>query len=381
MMDIPGEVIALFTENGTAILYNVFSRTCLALSPEALAEFQRLAAGRAPGEGPFTVWETGRFSNEDGLLADPTRILRDARDWPPPLSLSGKELAALLRERHLLVEDREEYLARFKPKSGLLDFVHFGNFHQQLGQHLMAVKRINPEKWWYDQKFLPDFSGMQDNLYKSVQEAFLEQFFARAITPGMRVVDVGAGVGYISRMMARAGAEVIALDPNPRYVELAEGSSPGNARFHRANIGLEPMSVVDDGWADAVFMSDALLFYFIPERPAQKADIGLLLRDIRRMLKPGGQFWSLEPHAAFFLAPRMGEPDRPFTLLTEYRHRNFGIVPSLSDTLGVVLGNGFVLSGMRELSPSPTGEAYDARAHHFAEEFPQWQFLEFTKTA
>jgi SAM-dependent methyltransferase len=380
-MEIPGEVVALFAADGPAILYNVFCRTCLALSPEALAETQALARGGAPGPGPFTAWRTGWFSNERGLLEDPTRLLRHRADWPEPLSLSGEALRRELLALCLLVEDRQAYLARFAPKTHLLDYVHFGNFHQQLGQHLMTVRRVRPETWWHEQKFRPDLSGMRDNLYKFVQEAFLDEFFATAVRPGMRVLDLGCGVGYISRLLARAGAEVVGVDPNPRYVALARDAGPEGARFFQADIGGQPLTLVEDGWADAVFMSDALLFYFIPERPGQAADIDVLLGDIRRLLKPGGRFWSLEPHAAFFLAPRFGEPDRPFTVLTEYRRKTFGIVPSLSDTLGAVLAHGFALTALRELTPAPAGEAADARAHHFATEFPQWQFLEFTKTA
>ena len=37
-------------------------------------------------------------------------------------------------------------------------------------------------------------------------------------------------------------------------------------------------------------MSDALLFYFVPFYPGQKADIQILLAAVRRILKDGGVF-------------------------------------------------------------------------------------------
>lgn len=378
-MHIPKEVIAIFTEDGLALLYNVFSRTSLVLSPQALAQALALGAGESAGQGPFSVWDAMWFSNECGLLEDPTRVLRNRADWPTALSLTGEELQHLLCTRCLLVDSLETYTARFAPKLNLLDFFHFGNFHQQLGQHLITALRVDPAKWWYDQKFLPDFTGMRDNLYKFIQEAFLKKLFADTITPGMRILDVGAGVGYISRMMAACGAEVIGVDPNAHYVHLAEECRTPFTRFVRADIGQEPMHMIEDNWADVVYMSDALLFYFIPERPDQRTDVSLLLYDIGRILKPGGRFWSLEPHAAFFLAPRFGEESRPFTVLTEYRHKQFGITPCLSDTLRAVLKHGFCLTNVQELSPDPEGMANDLRAFYFAENFPQWQFLEFTK--
>lgn len=378
-MLVPAETLAFF-EHGCCVLYNVFTRTALAVEAEAMTVLQAVARGEQAPEGGFTVWSIGWFSNETGLLDDPTRILRERSTWPDPERLGTAELLRRLLDLHLVVENEEDYLARFAPKKGLLDFKHFGNFHQQLGQHLLAVKRIDPRKWWCGQKFSDDSASIRANLYRFVQEANLTGYFAREISPGDRVVDVGCGIGYYSRMMADHGAEVIGLDPSADYMERAEQGAAQSPRFMQARIGSEPMSMIEDGWADLVFMSDALLFYFIPESPTQKADPAVLLQDIHRMLRPGGRFISLEPHAAFFLAPRLGEPQRPFTVLTEYRHKSFGITPPFTDTLKTVLGHGFALSGFEELYPlDASGKQIDPRGVGFAGEFPQWQLLEFRK--
>lgn len=377
-MIVPAETLVFFM-HGCCVLYNVFTRTCLALEAEGLTVVQALARGEETPQGSYQAWNIGWFSSEAGLLEDPTRILRDRTSWPEPELLNGADLVCKLLKLSLVVQNREEYLARFSPKKSLFDFHNFGNFHQQLGQHLMAVKRMDPGKWWYNQKFLPELSGIRDNLYKSIQEERLKALFASELTPGMYVVDMGCGVGYFTRMMAAQGAKVIGLDPNAHYVELSKKDATGSLRFVRTEIGAEPLDMIEDGWADMVFMSDALLFYFIPEAPRQKANPAMLLADIHRILKPGGRFLSLEPHSAFFLAPRLGDEDRPFTVLTEYRNKQFGITPPLSETLGTVLQHGFALTHMEELYPADLGQDFDQRGYHFSSEFPQWQLLEFRK--
>jgi len=378
-MHIPSDVISFFGPNDTVILYNVFARTSLAVDAAGMTALMALQQGKNVAS-ETRVWDIHWFSNEEGLLCDPTRIIRRRGDWPEPVTLDGEGFRRKVVDLSLLVDDEEEYRARFAPKTSLLDFKHFGNFHQQLGQFLMVEKRLNPVKWWYEQKFTDDLSGIRDNLYKSVQETYLKRYFAEKLGKGISIADVGCGVGYYSRMMAGSGAEVLALDPNGDYIELAAKDAPGNLRFRKADIGTPGgLDHVESESMDFAFMSDALLFYFVPERPDQHADISILMKDLRRILKPGGTFISMEPHASFFLMPWLGAEDRPFTLLTEYRHRNFSIVPSMSDMVKAILPYGFTVSFLDEIY-SEANEAVDARACGFAGEFPVWQLLEFTKT-
>ena len=380
MLVIPSDVISFFGPDGTFVLYNVFARTCLAVDLRGVELLTALRKGDEVPDGPVDVWEIHWFSNEAGLLADPTRMIRDRKDWPEATVLEPEAFRKKLLDLCLMVEDEAEYRERFSPKNSLLDFKNFGNFHQQLGQHLLAVKRIDPVKWWYGQKFTDDRKGIRDNLYKSVQETYLRNYFAEKLGKGVSIADVGCGVGYYSNMMAGFGANVLAIDPNGEYLDLARETAPDNIRFIRADIGSQGgLDEVESNSLDLVFMSDALLFYFVPERPDQHADVSILMKDIRRVLKPGGTFISLEPHASFFLMPWLGAEDRPFTLLTEYRHRDFSIVPSMSDMVKAIVPFGFTVSFLDELYSEDNGKI-DARANGFAKEFPVWQLLEFTKT-
>jgi SAM-dependent methyltransferase len=243
---------------------------------------------------------------------------------------------------------------------------------------MRLIKRIDPAKWWMRQKFTADNRAVRnDNLYGAVQWCFLENYFKRVIAHGSRVVDLGCGIGIYSNLMARYGAQVIGIDPSEEYLEVARTNAVDNVSFLKASIGEgDGLAAVPDASADIVFMSDALLFYFVPFYPGQKADIQVLLGDIRRILKPGGMFVSLEPHAMFYMSAWLGAEDRPFTILTEYLHKSFGIVPPFSWLVHAFAESGFVVKDLFEIGPSEYFKAVDVRGYHFAREFPLWQLLE-----
>ncbi|NDV22202.1 bifunctional 2-polyprenyl-6-hydroxyphenol methylase/3-demethylubiquinol 3-O-methyltransferase UbiG [Desulfovibrio sp. JC022] len=379
MLQVPSDVIILLGPNESYIVYNVFSRTCLALDAEALNCFRKLEKdAQCNNESHGTVWEIGWFSNDDGLLADPTRIIREKENWPAPQKMSGEELKALFLKNSFLVEDLETYRERFSLKKGLLDFNHFGNFHQQLGQHLLTVKREDPVKWWYNQKFTEDLSQIKKNLYHSVQENYLKQYLPGILNSETSIVDLGCGVGYYSKHMASLGAQVLAVDPNTHYLELAADDLPENLKTMNAPIGQpNALDKIESNSVDYVFMSDALLFYFVPETPDQQGDISILMNDIHRILKPNGKFISVEPNSTFFLAPWFGDDQHPFTILSEYRNRNFNIVAPQSDMIKAILPFGFNVSMIDDMYSS--SEIEDKRAHSFAKEFPVWQIIEFSK--
>ena len=376
MSKITADLIVLPQNNGTYILYNVFTHTVLAVDSAALSLLQSENCNSDIEK--CRVWKIRRFSNEDGLLADPSCFQRDTGKWGEGEELTAVDFLAIAKEMSFIINDEKEYRSRFIAKKGILDFHNFGNFHEQLGQHLLTTLRVNPGEWWYNQKFAADKEGIRDNLYKSIQESHLKELFNKRFSKQTNIIDLGCGIGYYTRMMAETGAMVIGVDPNSDYVEIANRQSEENLTFVEAKIGEENISDIADGWADIIFMSDALLFYFIPFYPDQKADLNILLNDIKRLLKPGGSFISVEPTGAFFLNPWLGEIDNPFTVLTEYRDKKHGITPALGDLLKVFFEKDFLLKDYQEWYPENSGEVYDLRAHNFASEFPIWQLLEFT---
>jgi len=357
------------------VALNVFSRTALGISSEV---FRLLGAAETSEDGPYRCWKIEYFSNEAGLLADPSRFRRDLRQWQE-LSLNRQELLAELKKRCIVVDDEAAYRKRFQPKRHILDYQNFGNFHQQHGQYMALTRREDAAGWWMRQKFSPDqLSVRRDTLYGAIQNAFLEEYTEQRITKGMSVVDLGCGTGVYSNLMAGRGANVLGVDPSDEYLAVARAHAREGARFEQMQIGQAGgLDNIPTGSADIVFMSDALLFYYVPFFPGQTADIGVLLSDIRRILKPDGAFLSLEPHGVFYLMPWLGAEDRPFVVVTEYLRKSFGIVPPLSWLIRTVTQAGFAVSDMRELTPAGYFAEIDPRGYHFASEFPLWHLLEF----
>jgi len=380
-MRITEDVIFQIDRSGNWILYNVFTHDTVVAEPALLPVLSEL--GQIPvktfikkyAKAAFKLWEIGIFSNTDGLLADPTKRIRDRKKWPKPVLCDGAKLIELL-ETHRFTDqsDYDEYL---KLKTSILDKKHFGNFHQQLGQALLIEKRVDPTPWWVKQKFTANFKELNETLYKAVQGNFLKDFFMRRFKKGDKVLDIGSGVGYYTKLMGKSGAEVLGIDPTEEYVDIARKGAPANVRFERRPIGNKgDLNSIPDHSFDYIFIQDTLLFYFVPYIPQNRQDIKVLFNDVKRLLKPGGRFFVLEPHGHFWLRPWLGEEDRPFTVITEYFKKLYNVTPNYSELIKSFLDNGLRLRDFKELSVDPDFSKKDRRAAKFAEAFPLWWFFE-----
>ncbi len=369
------------------VLMNVFSQDCLGVGSDVLdflGNIETLSIEdlrQKYEEKLFSVWEIGRFSLFDGLMADPTRYKRNVNEWSIEKKIHFDSLLELLKKNNILISDESAYKNRFKMKKNLLDGDHLGNFHQQVGQRLLLERRISPSKWWIEQKFSEDLQSVRnDNVYGAVQMHYLENYFPQKIKKGDVIVDMGCGIGLYAHMMARCGADVLGIDPNKEYIQYAQKNAVGKSRFEVMKIGNPgALDSIPDNYADIIYMSDALLFYFVPVTPKDTADIQVLFSDIHRILKPGGVFISLEPHGAFHLNPWLGSLERPFTIISEYLHKNYGVTPPISKLIQAYTRGGFAVTWMDELIPDPEFQKIDPRAYHFASEFPLWHIFELQK--
>jgi SAM-dependent methyltransferase len=88
------------------------------------------------------------------------------------------------------------------------------------------------------------------------------------------VVELGAGTGKLTRAVAALGVRVVAVEPDPRMLEVLCGSGLAGVE------GAAEAIPFDDGAADAVVAGSCLHWFEL--EPA--------LREIHRVLKRGGRF-------------------------------------------------------------------------------------------
>jgi ubiquinone/menaquinone biosynthesis C-methylase UbiE len=96
------------------------------------------------------------------------------------------------------------------------------------------------------------------------------------IEPGHHVLDLGTGTGNAALLAAEAGADVTAVDPSPRLLEVAR-ERVGEGTFKVAKAEHLPF---DDQSFDRVLSLFAVIFSEEPEQAA---------REILRVLKPDGK--------------------------------------------------------------------------------------------
>ena len=106
-----------------------------------------------------------------------------------------------------------------------------------------------------------------------------------AIPPDATVLDVGCGSGWATRLMAKKAREgrVVGIDIADEMIRLARESSTSftNVEFQVATAERLPFAVAEFSHA---FSMESLYYY---------ADMDAALREIRRVLKPGGVFVSV----------------------------------------------------------------------------------------
>ena len=105
---------------------------------------------------------------------------------------------------------------------------------------------------------------------------------------GARVADVGCGSGALARVMARAGAEVIGIEPGTRQLAYAKAAPPaGGERYVCARGEQLPLP---DGCLDALVYFNAL--HHVPVEFQAAA-----LEEALRVVRPGGHLYIQEPLA------------------------------------------------------------------------------------
>ncbi len=128
--------------------------------------------------------------------------------------------------------------------------------------------------------------------FDSARHSLLDQ---AALEPHHRVLDVGCGTGTLAVLIKRRcpTVDVVALDPDPRALARAQRKANRAAASVRFDRGFADALGYPDRAFDRVFSS--MMFHHL-----DKADKDTTLREILRVLKPGGRLEFLDfagPHA------------------------------------------------------------------------------------
>jgi SAM-dependent methyltransferase len=131
---------------------------------------------------------------------------------------------------------------------------------------------------WLDNTLYPDYSDNWDD------ERFREVILKR-IRPDMAILDLGAGAGLVKQMNFRGLARVVVgIDPDPRVRE--------NPFLDEAYIGHADRLPFPKHSFDMVFCDNVLEHLDDPQP---------ILREVARVLKPGGLFLAKTPNRAHYM--------------------------------------------------------------------------------
>ena len=133
-----------------------------------------------------------------------------------------------------------------------------------------------------------------------VQGAYIDELLSH-IRPGMRVLDLGCGAGWLTLAMAQRGADATGLDISEgslnvarSYYESIREEVPGSVRYEIAD--LNHLSLAADSY-DVITVCGAL---------HHLTNVRHTIEELHRALRPGGTFWVSddlgdEPSAAVYL--------------------------------------------------------------------------------
>ena len=377
----PDAILRFIEKENAWVLSNPRVRSHVQVTPEAMIAIMKNNSGFTEAELIQSLdkglgWPRSRFTSSDGLLVDPTGCGK-----PKDTGLNGKDLFHVFLEAWILIPlENDSYDEFLKPKSNILDKAHMGTFHQALGCNLLLELHIKETwRWWHDQKFTPDGKQLRPGFYRDIQERFFEEYFRNNHLEGKKLIDFACGNGYFSEKFCQMGAQVTGVDTSKHLIDIARKNWSKEIDFvcpENETDCEKFLQSLRTGSFDRIYISDALLFFFYNFQAKGQRSQGLknLLSEFRRLLKPEGALYIMEPNGTFWLAGWYGSDNKPWTVITEYRERLYHVAPTADKVIGALHEAGFLIQEYLHPEVDPAMELENPKMHSFAKAFPLWDF-------
>ncbi len=113
---------------------------------------------------------------------------------------------------------------------------------------------------------------------------------AGEVTPGMRVLDIGCGLGALAGDFARRGCNVVGIDLDEQNLEIARGTFPA-VRFVHAAANEQVLETLDETPFDLVTCTEVIEHLYAPMS---------LARGCHAAVRPGGRLIISAPFHGYF---------------------------------------------------------------------------------
>jgi len=150
---------------------------------------------------------------------------------------------------------------------------------------------------------------------------------------GMTVLELGCGIGYFTRELARSGADIVAVDVSPELLEIAHADCPAE------NIRYEIQDACALSYPDATFDS------VVGSSVLHHLEIAEALPEIYRVLKVGG--------TVYFTEPNMLNPQIAIQKNVPWLKRRLGDSPDETAFFRWPLRRSFERTGFRDVRVFP----------------------------
>ena len=148
-----------------------------------------------------------------------------------------------------------------------------------VGDHVALCRILSRYKLYLDTR---DTGFAGHVLLDGYWEAWLTQFMARQVRPGMTAIDVGANFGYYSMLLGDLvgpGGKLLAIEPNPLVAELLRRSLVANGLTERTELVVAALGA-DEGGSATLFVPDgepknARIVSAVPGLPGATHEIGV----------------------------------------------------------------------------------------------------------